>query len=95
MDRYFEKLYAMAQNDDKIIDFSIFCKEIHNFGECDIENFVVEFFTEMLRLYLQKYTSVKKRREFFINHGLEWQNFFFLLEKYNNEEYYLNYIKKL
>ena len=64
MDRYFEKLYAMAQNDDKIIDFSIFCKEIHNFGECDIENFVVEFFIEMLRLCLQKYTSIKKGESF-------------------------------
>ena len=57
----------MAQNDDKIIDFSRFCKKIHDIVEWDIENCVVEFFIEMLRLYLQKHTSVKKRIEFFIN----------------------------
>ena len=68
----------MAQNNDKILDFGNFCKEVQDFVEYDVENCVVEFFIDMLWLYLQKHMSIKKRTEFFTNHSLTWQNNFLL-----------------
>ena len=34
---YFDQLYCLAQNDGKIIAFSNFCKQIHDFIKCDVE----------------------------------------------------------
>lgn len=48
----------------------------------------------MLHAHLLKNTSVEKRKRFFTTLSLKWQNnFFFLLEKYNNKEYYLEYVR--
>ena len=91
---YFDQLYCLAQNDGKIIAVSNFWKQIHDFIKCDVEYCENEFYIGMLQAYLNKHTDIKKRRWFFTTHSLEWsKNFFYLLEKYNNKDYYLDCIK--
>ena len=95
MDSYFDQLYCLVQNDDEIIALSNFCKQIHDFVKCDVEYCKNELFIDMLQVtYLNKHTNIKKRRWVFTTHSLEWsKKFFYSLEKHNNKDYYLDYMK--
>ena len=37
MDSFFNQIYCLVKSDDKIIAFSNFCKQIHEFVKCDVE----------------------------------------------------------
>ena len=95
MDSYFDQLYCLVQNDDEIIALNKFCKQIHEFVICDVEYCKNDFFIDMLHVtYLNKHTNIKKRRWVFTTHSLEWsKKFFYLLEKHNNKDYFLDYMK--
>ena len=78
----------------KLKKFSDFCKKIHIFAKCNFKHCENQFYINMLHAHLLKNTSVEKRKRFFTTLSLKWQNnFFFLLEKYNNKEYYLEYVR--